>query len=187
MKVPEFYTRMSSRERTLSLVVAGVLFALINFFVWDWLIGGIRQGREDVAKREAQRQEQNVFIKERDLWTKRDEWLQQHQPVIKTPAEASSLLTQLKEAGAKRDVLLENPQIGTGETTPAHRTVYAQIDTKSAWRPLIQFLSDVQYPEAFIVFESVNLSVDTNDPTSMRGKFKVARWFAPAQRNRAQP
>src|SRR4051794_25241198 len=99
---------MSARERLLSLVVAGILFALVNFFVWDWLIGAISQGRSDVEKRQVQRQEQDVFIKERDLWTKRDEWLQQHQPVIKTPAEASSLLTQLQDAAAKRNVLLEN-------------------------------------------------------------------------------
>src|SRR3954468_17875597 len=187
MKLPDFYVRMTSRERLLSLIVAGAVFVLINFLGWSWLAGAVRQGREDVQKRDAQRQEQNVFIKERDLLTKRDEWLQKHQPLIKSPAEASSLLTQLQEAGKARNVLLENPQIGTGETTPAHRTVYAQIDTKSAWRPLIQFLSDVQYPEAFIVFESVNLSVDSSDPASMRGKFKVARWFAPAQRNRTQP
>jgi hypothetical protein len=29
------------------------------------------------------------------------------------------------------------------------------------------------------VFESVNLQIDSADPTMMRGKFKIARWFAP--------
>jgi hypothetical protein len=42
----------------------------------------------------------------------------------------------------------------------------------------------VQQPEAFIVFENVTLSIDSNDPTMMRGKFKIARWFAPAQRKK---
>jgi hypothetical protein len=38
--------------------------------------------------------EQNLFVKERDLWTKRDEWIRQHQPTLNNPAEASALLDQ---------------------------------------------------------------------------------------------
>jgi hypothetical protein len=187
MKLNEFYNRMSSRERLLAMGVAGVVFVLFNFLAWSWLIGAIRQGREDIEKRHAARKEQDVFIKERDVWTKRDEWLQQHQPVITNPAEASTLLTQFQKAAEKRNVLVENPQLGSGETTPNHRAVWASVDTKSAWKPLIEFLYDIQQPEAFVVFESANLSVDSNDPTSLRGKFKIARWFAPAQRSRSQP
>lgn len=186
-KLPQFYSRMTSRERLLSLAVAAVVFLLFNILAWSWLFGAIEQSREDLDKRQATRKEEAVFIKERDLWTARDKWLQQHQPLIKNPAEASTLLTQLQEAAAKRNVLMENPQIGSGETTPNHRAVWASVDTRSPWRPLIEFLYDIQQPEAFVVFESVNLSVDTNDPTTMRGKFKIARWFAPAQRERPQP
>lgn len=187
MKIPDFYARMTARERLLLFGVLGIVFLLVNLLVWSWLMGAIRQGREDVRKREAQRKEQTIFIKERELWVKREEWLQVHQPVINSPAEASRLLDKIKEAAAKNNVLIESPQIYTGETTPAHRTVFASIDTKSPWKPLIQFLYDVQSPEAFVVLESANLSVDNNDPATMRGKFKIARWFAPAQRNRTQP
>src|SRR3954454_9176108 len=151
MKIPDFYSRMTARERLMLFGVLGIVFLLLNLFVWSWVMGAIRQGRDDVGKREAQRKEQTIFIKERELWVKRDEWLQVHQPVIKTPAEASTLLKQLQDAAAKYNVLLENPQIGTGETTPAHRTVFASIDTRSPWKPLMQFLYDVQTPEAFIV------------------------------------
>jgi hypothetical protein len=49
---------------------------------------------------------------------------------------------------------------------------------------LFIFLYDVQQPDAFVVFESVNLVIDSNDATMMRGKFKIARWFAPANRKK---
>jgi hypothetical protein len=42
----------------------------------------------------------------------------------------------------------------------------------------------VQQPDAFVVFENVNVIVDGSDPTMIQGKFKIARWFAPAQRAR---
>src|SRR4029453_15261384 len=82
------------------------------------------------------------------------------------------------------NILVENPAIGSGETTPYHQTVYASIETKSPWPPLVHFLYDVQRPDAFIVFENVNLAIDGSDPTMMRGKFKIARWFAPEKRKK---
>ena len=180
----DFYTRMNPRERILAGSVTAIVLVLFNFLFWSWLLGAIGQARAEVVKREAARKEQAIFIKERDLWTKRDQWLQQHQPVIKNPAEASTLLDQLKQVASKHNVLIENPQIGSGETTPNHQSVFASIETKSPWPPIVHFLYEVQQPESFIVFESVNLAIDSGDPTMMKGKFRIARWFAPAQRKK---
>ena len=140
--------------------------------------------RAEVAKRKLTRNEQTVFLREGDLWTKRDAWLRQHQPTLKNAAEASTLLDELKQVAGKYSILIENPAIGAGETTPNHQTVFASIETKSPWPPLVHFLYDVQQPESFVVFESVTLMIDSGDPTMMRGKFKIARWFAPAQRKK---
>ena len=54
------------------------------------------------------------------------------------------------------------------------------FDVKTPWPPLVRFLYDVQQPESFVVFESFTLNIDPADPTMMRGKMKLARWFAPA-------
>jgi hypothetical protein len=182
--MPGWYQRMNRRERVLAWLAAGTVFALLNFFTLDWLFGAVSGAQKQMAARRAMLAEQGVFVKERDLWTERDEWIRQHQPVLKDPAEASALLDQLKEIAGKYNVLIENPAIGSGETTPYHQTIFASIETKSPWPPLVHFLYDVQRPDAFIVFESVNLAIDGSDPTMMRGKFKIARWFAPAQRTK---
>jgi len=173
---------MNPRERVLSWVVAGTIFALLNLWILSRILGALSDARKETATRRAKLAEQALYVKERDLWTKREEWLRKHQPVLNNPAEASALLDQLKQVAGKHNVLVENPAIGTGETTPYHQTVFASIETKSPWPPLVNFLYDVQRPDAFIVFENVNLAIDGSDPTMMRGKFKIARWFAPAQR-----
>jgi hypothetical protein len=173
---------MNPRERVLSWVVAGTIFALLNLWILSRILGALSDARKETATRRAKLAEQALYVKERDLWTKREEWLRKHQPVLNNPAEASALLDQLKQVAGKYNVLVENPAIGTGETTPYHQTVFASIETKSPWPPLVNFLYDVQRPDAFIVFENVNLAIDGSDPTMMRGKFKIARWFAPAQR-----
>jgi hypothetical protein len=173
---------MNARERLLSWIVAGTLLVLFNLWILTSVLGAVGRAQKELATRRSKLTEQALYVKERDMWTKRDEWLRQHQPTLKNPAEASALLDQLREVAGKYEIEVENPAIGTGETTPYHQTVFASIETKSPWPPLVHFLYDVQHPEAFVVFENVNLAIDGNDPTMMRGKFKIARWFAPAQK-----
>ena len=184
-KLTAAYRRMSARERKMTLVIAGILFLLINLFVWRLLLGTISNSRRELATRKSTRAEQVVYMRERQIWEKRDQWIQKSQPVLKGAEEASTLLEQLKQVAGKYDILIENPAIGSGETTPTHQAVFASIETSSHWPELVHFLYDVQQPDAFVVFESVNLAIDGNDPTMMRGKFKIARWFAPLQRKKS--
>jgi hypothetical protein len=183
-KLRAAYQRMNQRERIMTLAIAAVLLLLINLFIWKWVLGTIGNSRRELASRKATRAEQTVYMKERELWAKRDQWLQKTQPTLTGAEEASTLLDQLKQIAGKYNVLIENPAIGSGETTPTHQAVFASIETSGHWPDLVHFLYDVQQPDAFVVFESVNLAIDGNDATIMHAKFKIARWFAPAQRKK---
>jgi len=178
--MPGWVQRMNRRERLLATIVAGIVFLLINLYVWGKLFGSLDQARADLEARRNTRKLQEVYIKERGLWEKRAQWLKQHQPVLKGPGEASTLLDEIKQVAGKHNVLIENPAIGTGDATPDRQSVFASVEVKSPWPPLVRFLYDVQQPESFVVFESVTLNIDPADPTMMRGKLKIARWFAPA-------
>jgi hypothetical protein len=180
MNIAAWYQRLSQRERILSAIVAAVIFLLLNWFVWSKLTGSLDQARTDLAARRDTRKVQEVFIRERALWEKRAQWLKEHQPVLKGPGEASTLLDQIKQVAGKHNVVIENPAIGTSDATPEHQAVFASYEVKSPWPPLVKFLYDVQQPESFVVFESITLNIDPADPTAMRGKMKLARWFAPA-------
>lgn len=175
-----WFARMNQRERMLTLGVGGVVFLLLNVALWSALLGMSADLRKDWAEQNSARTEQKVYLNEYKTWTTRADWLQKHQPVLTNPAEASSLLTSLQQAGGKYKVEIENPQIGSVEKAPTHQSVSVSIETKSSWEPLVHFLYDVQNPQAFIVFENVNLMIDSGDPTVMRGRFKVAKWFKPS-------
>ena len=114
-KLRAAYQRMNQRERVMTLAVAGILFALINIFIWKWVLGTIGNSGRELAARKATRAEQTVYIKERELWAKRDQWLQKTQPVLKGAEEASTLLDQLKQIAGKYNILIENPAIGSGD------------------------------------------------------------------------
>jgi len=180
VNIAGWYQRLNPRERLLSALVGGVIFLLLNWYIWGKLLGAIDRTRADLATRQNTRKVQDVFIRERGLWEKRAQWLKEHQPVLKGPGEASTLLDQIKQVAGKHNVLIENPAIGTSDATPDRQAVFASFDVKSPWPPLVRFLYDVQQPDSFVVFESITLNIDPADPTMMRGKMKLARWFAPA-------
>ncbi len=185
MTLTAWYKRLSRRERILLVAVVGVVFLLFNLMIWNWLFGALGRARAELTEKKSIRTQQTIYMKERDMWAKRDEWVRKNQPALSGPGEASKLLEeQIKPLAAKYEVLIENPQIGSGEATPAHQTVYNSVESKSDWPNLVHFLYDLQQPQKFIVFENVTLSVDTTDATVMRGRFKIARWFAPAQRTK---
>jgi Type II secretion system (T2SS), protein M subtype b len=172
--------RMNRRERLLAGAVVVVVFFLVNLFFWSWLFRAIGDSRREVRKRKETHNEQTVLLRESDLWTKRDKWLREHQPAFHGASDASALLDQLKDVAGKYKVLIENPAIGPSTGTGTFQSISVSIETKSQWPPLVHFLYDVQAPDAFLVFESANIAIDTSDPAQMRGKFKIARWYAPA-------
>jgi hypothetical protein len=177
--MPAWFQRLNRRERILLAIVAGTVFLVLNLVIWSSLLGIASGARRDLVARKATRTQQNLFLKERKMWAERDEWLNKTQPTLKSPVEASALLDQVKQVAGTHNIVIENPAIGSGDTTPQYQAVFASIETKSPWPPLVRFLYDVQQPESFVVFESVNLAIDSTDPTMMRGKFRIARWFAP--------
>jgi Type II secretion system (T2SS), protein M subtype b len=178
--ITAWLARMNQRERMLVFAIGAILFLLVNFAIWSFLFGMSAGARADWAARRATRAEQKVYLDEYQTWTKRAEWLKKNQPTLSNPAEASSLLTQLKQIAGKHNVQIDNPQIGATETTKTHQSVSVSIETKSGWESLVHLFYDTQKPEAFVAFETVNLMVDGNDPTVMHGRFKIAKWFATA-------
>ena len=181
ISISAYYQKMNRRERILAGVVGLTLFAFINLFIWSSLLGGIKSTRRELSERKAVRKTQTVFLRERDLWKKRQDWVAKHQPVLKNAGEASTLLERVKEIASKHKILIENPSLGAVVTAPDHQSIAISMETKSPWPALVHFLYDVQQPESFIAFEDVGLSIDGSDPSSMRGRFRIARWYAPAQ------
>src|SRR5438270_4629500 len=106
---PAWYQRMNPRERLLSWIVAGTLLVLLNLWILSSLLGAIGSAQRELATRRSKLSEQALYAKERDTCTKRDEWLREHQPVLKHPAWASPLLAPLGDVTGKYNIEVQNP------------------------------------------------------------------------------
>jgi len=172
--------RLSARERLMAAVVLGIVFLMVN----TTLLSSLRQRRSRILSDLAARRMELVSLRsvagERDLWSRRDAWLSKMQPKLENRDQAGvALLGEIKAAAKANNVQLENPELGAIESQPGYQSVSVLVQTKSSWATLVAFLNTLQQPGRFIVYEAANLQIDPADPSRMKGRFRIAKWYAP--------
>jgi hypothetical protein len=172
--------QLSSREKLLSYSFGGAIFLVLNLFLFNFFFNNHAKLQKDLARKAAQLKSMQMLLASASDWEKRDAWLQSKQPVLENEAAAGvQLLKRVQDTAREQAVTVESPVLGGTTREPHYTAVSVDIETKSTWKALISYLSALQSPEQFMVLESANLRRDSNDETQMRGKFRIARWYAP--------
>ena len=171
---------MTAREKKLSFAVGGVVTLMLNYLLIGFFFQKQSSLRDELARKTSELEVKQMLFEGKDLWEKRSAWIQSVQPKLTHESGAGvALLDQVKELATRQSVLLEAPAINTLQRLPENLSVSVNFETKSTWTTLCAFLRDLQGPERFIVFETATVAVDEADKTQMRGRFRVAKWFAP--------
>jgi hypothetical protein len=174
--------QMSKRERTLALIVGAIFAILTNLLIFRYFMNQRSRLSEDLMVKRVELEGLQALYADKELWEKRGEWLQSAQPKLENETRApGQVLEYVHEVAKRHTVLVDAPTLGSVARTPNYTSVTASIETKSTPAALVAFLRDLQTPAAFIVLESANIQVDASEKTQMRGKFRVAKWFAPTQ------
>lgn len=171
---------LTAREKQLALIVGTVVFLFGNYLLIEGIWKSTTRLRGEIASKTKQLQFSRSMTSDLAFWEQRDAWLKAKQPRLENPDTAGvQLLNQIKDLAKKHSVLLENPAIRVPERQANYTSISVEVETKSAWKPLISFLHELQNPEQFIAVETANLKIDPADATQMRGRFRIARWYAP--------
>ena len=171
---------MNARERTLAMIVGSIAAILINLLLFKFFFGHRQRLTDELNAKKAEIEALQVLYSEKEMWEQRGAWVEANQPKLAQESNAGvQLHDRVQELAKKHVVLLEAPVLGAAERRPNQTAVPFTFETKSPWPALIAFLHEAQSPEAFTVFESANIQKDPGDATQMRGKFKIARWYAP--------
>ena len=169
--------QLTKREKLLIAAIAGVVFLLVNLFLLTRFVKNQSQLRQQASQKASELQGIQELCKARESWASKDAWLKEKQPKVSDRGRVGvELLNYIKDKAKQCAAVPENQAIG--EYNEASHSVSVDIETKSSWEGLIRFLNSVQQPDQFIVFESANIQMDAADQTQMRGKFKIARWYA---------
>jgi hypothetical protein len=171
---------LSNREKWLSIGVGAVVALFLGVVLIQSFFDTSARLRGEVTSREKQLRLMQMMIGQSAESEQRDAWLQATQPRLKDAGAAGvALLNQVKDIAQKHGVILQNHAIRPAEQRPECISVAIEVESVSPWESLIDFQYDLQNPQHFIALESTNLTTDGSDATKMRGRFKIARWFAP--------
>lgn len=171
---------LSTREKWLAMAVGGIFLLLVAFIFVDRTWQEAARLRAEIATRTKQLQLMQNLAAGAGATERQEAWLRTAQPRLTNPDSAGvQLLNEVKETARRHGILLENPAIRPAENHADYVSVAVEVESKSPWKPLIDFQYEFQNPAQFIAVESVNLKIDSVDPTQMRGRFKIARWFTP--------
>jgi hypothetical protein len=171
---------LSARERTLAIVVGLIVAIGGTWLLVDSYLVQRTSLSARIASGKRQLHSMRELLAQSGLWERREQWLQSRQPKLENPDTAGvQLLDYVKGLASRHTVVLENPAIHTPDPRPNCISVALEIETKSGWAPLVEFLQELQTPEQFVALESANVKVDPADATQVHGHFKIARWYAP--------
>lgn len=177
-----WFSKLNKREKTLLILVGGVFFVLFNLFFFRFAFQNYKRLESALATRKSDWKVAQTLLAEKDLWAQRSKWLDEKQPKAPSESEAINQLNQQITTVAKENgVLIQQPQPVGYVDQPAYTSVAWDVSTESSWEALIRFLHALKKADTFTVIESVNLQTDPKDANQMRGRFKIAKWYAPRQ------
>ncbi len=175
-------TEMSARERMMATIVGIAVFLVVTYLVVDYFLKNQTRLRGELARNANALVVMRRQLAEKPMWDQREAWLQAKQPKLTTSEDVAGnqLLNHVKEVAKKNAVEVTSQALRPAAHQPDYSAISVDIETTSTWPSLIGLLRELQAPEQFVVFESVNLKIDDKDATQMRAVFKIAQWFAPA-------
>jgi len=171
---------ISKREQTLATIVGLIVVLGGSFLLGQSYFEKRAALTAKIVSEKRQLHSLQELLSEGPLWEQREKWIQAKQPKLENPDQAGvQLLNHVQDLAKRHQVLPENVTLHTPEARPACISVGLELETKSPWAELISFLEELQTPEQFIALESASVKVDPEDATQVRGRFKIARWYAP--------
>jgi hypothetical protein len=186
-----WYQRLSRRERLLTLAVAGTVFVIVNLVAISFLLDTYTR-----LSREFTRDRGTVLLlrglaNQQEMWKQRSAWLHATQPVlINRDRAGTALYEQIQGLGRATQLIVTSLQIkpaatvapgaASREPADAPQVVSVEAETQGDWKNTVHFLTDVQKPENFLVFELASLHSDPADAKQMKGHFLISKWYAPA-------
>jgi lipid A disaccharide synthetase len=172
-------TRLNPREKIMLGIIGAALAVLLSMVLLRFFLG---KNAELNAQLAATRSKVEILRKresERELWEKRDQWLNTKMPRLGDADVANKALRESILAIAKtHTVTLEAPAPGVPATQPSHISLSVRLEAKSPWQAMFNFLYDLQGPEKFVAIESCELKMNREDKTQLRASLSVAQWFA---------
>ncbi len=186
-----WFQRLNSRERFLTLLVGGVVFVIVNLVAINFLIDAYTHLTGDYSQERRNALRLQILADQRATWSQRNDWLKSTQPILTNRDRAgTALYEQVQGLARAKQVVVSSLQIKPAASVPIGTTartdgdtpqvVSVEMDTQGDWKETVHFLTEIQKPENFLVFELASLRSNPADAKQMKCHFLISKWYAPA-------
>jgi Tfp pilus assembly protein PilO len=171
--------RLTKTEARLAWLLGAALFIMANFYGLGFLLDRHSELSQKISELNATRRSDLTWLRERDLWLKRKQWLDTKQPKAgSSEAPQSELLQMLTKSAADHQLQIQEQGFGEAKNAAFYRSVAVRLKLTGSLENVMKWLASVQQPELFQAITSFSLKSE-NEPPSVSLELEVARWYAP--------
>jgi hypothetical protein len=161
------------------LILGIAIFAMANFYGLSYLLDLHASLSKQVADLRSEERTNQIWLKEKNLWLNRKQWIEAAQPRIRPNQVPQSELLQSLTSSAVADHLeIQEQGFGENKSTPNYQSVAVRLKLSGSLQDAIKWLVQIQQPELFQAVTSFSLK-SANEPPTVSLELEVARWYAP--------
>lgn len=173
--------RLSSREKTLAMLLGFVAFMILNLIFLPRLSAGNREGHSKHTDLKAQLAAAEAWIGKREYWAERKKWLEDNEPLLEASRrDSASQLEELQKIARDSNLKIEEVRLLQLAPSDFYQPVGAQLTLTGPWSGLVKFLSNLQQPDYFDVVPRFSVK-SGQEPQNIRCELEVQRWFRSAE------
>ena len=170
---------LTKAEKRLSVILIIALFVMANFYGLSALFDLMSDSSRDLSDLRGRVNTNDIWLREKDLWLQRKQWIEKTQPRIQSDQVPQSELLQSVTASAKANQLeIQEQSFGEIRSTPNYQSVSVRFKLSGALQNVIKWLVQIQQPELFQAITSFSLKSESEPPT-VSLELEIARLYAP--------
>ncbi len=179
LKENQALRKWTKNEIRLSWLFAAAIFIMANFYGVGYLLDRQSELAQKLSELKATRGSDLNWLRERNLWLRREHWLDAKQPKVSgNEVPQSDLLESLTKSAADHQLQIQEQGFGEAKSSAFYRAVAVRLRLSGSLENVMKWLATVQQPEHFQAITSFSLKSE-NEPPSVSLELEVARWYAP--------
>ena len=166
-------------EKRLSLVLGVALLVMGTFYLVSYLLDIESDQSLKIRGLEANANTDQVWLREKQFWLDRKQWIDQKQPRV--PAGAvpqSELLQSLTTSAQNHKLTIQEQSFADAKSTANYQAVAVRLKLTGTLEDVVRWLVEVQQPEKFQAVTNFSLK-SQEKPPAVDLELEVARWYSP--------
>jgi hypothetical protein len=167
----------TNNEKFLLGILAAVVLLGGTFYGYKWLTQKQSSLQLAYATLLADQTESEVDLRESDMWTQRQAWIQANQPALGNEDDAKAeVLTYVLKGARDHKLEIVEQNLGDVQNGAAGTRVNASVKVKGSMEALVDWLTELEKPKDFYAVSLFSLKAD-QDQKSMVCSLQFARYF----------